>query len=131
MVCQWCLDRYRHDNQAINTMIDRAEGRRGKRPLKEDRFGKVTDAEPVVDWTLVERAHSQVSLNGYVTNISDEAAYHDLYQVERSFRMAKSGLAAGPCSTHFATASRPTSPSSPPPSRSPRSTSTHRHGLIQ
>jgi len=41
---------------------------------------------------------------GYVTNISADtfngervvAAYHDLYQVERSFRMAKSDLAARP-----------------------------------
>jgi hypothetical protein len=43
-------------------------------------------------------------LKGYVTNISADtfngervvAAYHDLYQVERSFRMAKSDLAARP-----------------------------------
>jgi transposase len=41
---------------------------------------------------------------GYVTNISPEvfdgervvAAYHDLYQVERSFRMTKTDLAARP-----------------------------------
>ena len=43
-------------------------------------------------------------MKGYVTNIGPEtmtgeqvvAAYHDLYQVERSFRMTKTDLAARP-----------------------------------
>ena len=97
--------RYRHDIQAINAMIDRAEAvAAGKRPLKKDRFVKLTDADPVVDWDLVERARYAAGLKGYVTNIALDvldgvqviAAYHDLYQVERSFRMAKSDLAARP-----------------------------------
>lgn len=105
VVWQWTFKRYRHDNQAINAMIDRAEAvANGKRPLKKDRFVKVTDADPVVDWDLVERARSLAGLKGYVTNIGVKtmtgeqvvAAYHDLYQVERSFRMAKSDLAARP-----------------------------------
>src|SRR3954468_15024628 len=105
VVWQYSFTRYRHDIQAINAMIDRAEaGTAGKRPLKRDRFIKVTDAEPVVDWDLVDRAQQVAGLKGYVTNIDPEtmtgeqvvAAYHDLYQVERSFRMTKSDLAARP-----------------------------------
>jgi hypothetical protein len=105
VVWQWSFKRHRHDNQAINAMIDRAEAvAGGKRPLKKDRFVKLTDADPVVDWDLVERARSLAGLKGYVTNIGLDtmtgdrvsAAYHDLYQVERSFRMAKSDLAARP-----------------------------------
>ena len=105
VVYQWRFARYRHDIQAINAMIDRAEAvAAGKRPLKKDRFVKLTDTDPVVDWDLVERARYAAGLKGYVTNISPEvfdgervvAAYHDLYQVERSFRMAKSDLAARP-----------------------------------
>jgi hypothetical protein len=105
VVYQWLFTRYRHDNQAINAMIERAEAvAAGKRPLKKDRFVKITDADPVVDWTLVERARSLAGLKGYVTNISSQtitgaqvvATYHDLYQVERSFRMTKSDLAARP-----------------------------------
>jgi transposase len=107
VVWQWTFKRYRHDNQAINAMIDRAAAvEAGKRPLKKDRFVKVTDADPVVDWDLVERARSLAGLKCYVTNIGVEtmtgeqvvASYHDLYQVERSFRMAKSDLAARPVS---------------------------------
>ena len=88
-------------------MIERAEAvAAGRRPLKKDRFVKLTKegADPVVDWDLVERARYAAGLKGYVTNISANvldggrivAAYHDLYQVERSFRMAKSDLAARP-----------------------------------
>jgi hypothetical protein len=105
VVYQWRFARYRHDIQAINAMIDRAEAvAAGKRPLKKDRFVKLTDTDPVVDWDLVERARYAAGLKGYVTNIALDvldgvqviAAYHDLYQVERSFRMAKSDLAARP-----------------------------------
>ena len=105
VVYQWRFTRYRHDNQAINAMIDRAEAvAAGKQPLKKDRFVKLTDADPVVDWALVDRARSLAGLKGYVTNITPQtmtaeqvvAAYHDLYQVERSFRMTKSDLAARP-----------------------------------
>ena len=105
VVYQWRFARYRHDIQAINAMIERAEAvAAGRRPLKKDRFVKVTDTDPVVDWDLVERARYAAGLKGYVTNIALDvldgvqviAAYHDLYQVERSFRMAKSDLAARP-----------------------------------
>ena len=72
--------------------------------MKKDRFVKITDAVKGVDWDLVERARYLAGLKGYVTNIDTDtmdgphvvAAYHELYQVERSFRMAKSDLAARP-----------------------------------
>jgi hypothetical protein len=105
VVWQWSFKRHRHDIQAINAMVERAEAvAAGKRALKKDRFVKVTDAAPAVDWELVERAQYLAGLKGYVTNINTDtvdgeqvvAAYHDLYQVERSFRMAKTDLAARP-----------------------------------
>jgi hypothetical protein len=105
VVWQWSFKRYRHDIQAINAMVERAEAVAArKRALKRDRFVKITDADPVVDWDLVERAQQWAGLKGYVTNIQVDimagervvAAYHDLYQVERSFRMTKSDLAARP-----------------------------------
>jgi hypothetical protein len=57
-----------------------------------------------VDWNLVERARYLAGLKGYVTSIDTGtmdgpavvAAYHELYQVENSLRMAKSDLAARP-----------------------------------
>jgi len=105
VVYDYSFKRSQHDNRAINKMIERAEAvTAGTRPLKKDRFVKISDAVKGVDWKLVERARYLAGLKGYLTNIDPDtmdgpqvvAAYHELYQVERSFRMAKSDLAARP-----------------------------------
>jgi transposase len=105
VVYQYSFKRAQHDNRAINAMVERAEKvASGERPLKKDRFVSFTDTSTTVDWDRVERARSLAGVKGYVTNIDAAAmdgpavatAYHALYQVERSFRMTKSGLAARP-----------------------------------
>lgn len=105
VVYHYSFKRSKNDDRAINAMVKKAEDvAAGTRPLKRDRFVRVDGATKGVDWDLVERARSMTGLKGYVTNISLEqmdglavvAAYHDLYQVERSFRMAKSDLRARP-----------------------------------
>lgn len=105
VVYQYTFTRAQHDNRAINAMVERAENvAAGERPLKKDRFVTFTDSTTSVNWDLVERARSLIGIKGYVTNIDPTvmdgaavvAAYHDLYQVERSFRMTKSDLAARP-----------------------------------
>jgi Transposase DDE domain len=105
VVYQYTFKRAQHDNRAINAMVERAEKvAAGERPLKKDRFVSFTDSSTSVNWELVERARSLKGIKGYVTNIDATvmdgpavvAAYHDLYQVERSFRMTKSDLAARP-----------------------------------
>jgi hypothetical protein len=70
----------------------------------KDRFVRIDTAGKGVDWDLVERARQLAGLKGYVTNLPVStmdgaavvAAYHDLWQVEKSFRMAKSDLRARP-----------------------------------
>ena len=105
VVYQYTFKRAQHDNRAINAMVERAEKvAAGQRPLKKDRFVSFTDSSTSVNWELVERARSLKGIKGYVTNIDATvmdgpavvAAYHDLHQVERSFRMTKSDLAARP-----------------------------------
>jgi transposase len=105
VVYDYSFKRSQHDNRAINKMIERAEAAAaGTQPLKKDRFVKIADAVKGVDWDLVERARYLAGLKGYVTNIDTNTrdgqqvvvAYRELYQVERSFRMAKSDLAARP-----------------------------------
>jgi hypothetical protein len=62
------------------------------------------------------RAQSLVGLKGYLTNLDATVMaaaevigkYHDLWHVERSFRMTKSDLRARPMFTAPATPSRPT-----------------------
>ncbi len=73
MVYQYSFKRSQHDNRAINEMIERAEAvAAGTRPLKKDRFVKITDAVKGVDWDLVERARHLAGLKGYVTNIAPD-----------------------------------------------------------
>ncbi|MDN5745628.1 MAG: transposase, partial [Nocardioidaceae bacterium] len=57
-----------------------------------------------LDEVSIERARQSAGYKGYVTNIAPDvmgghavvAAYHDLWKVEQSFRMAKSDLKARP-----------------------------------
>ena len=73
VVYEYSFKRSQHDNRAINKMIERAEAvAAGTRPLKKDRFVKITDAVKGVDWDLVERARYLAGLKGYVTNIDPD-----------------------------------------------------------
>jgi|tagenome__1003787_1003787.scaffolds.fasta_scaffold20625476_1 hypothetical protein len=109
VVYQYRFARHRHDDRAINAMVDRAEKvAAGKRPLKKDRFVRIEATGTEVDWALIERARQLAGLKGYVTNLPASTmdgqavvcAYHDLWQVEKSFRMAKSDLRARPVFHH-------------------------------
>lgn len=76
----------------------------GEKQAKSTRFVKTTSAGRSLDQASLARARSLVGLKGYVTNIPEPvmgageviASYHDLWQVEQSFRMSKSDLAARP-----------------------------------
>jgi len=105
IVYQYRFQRRKRDERAINAMVEKAEKvATGTRPLKRDRFVTVRGAAKAVDWARVERARQLAGLKGYVTNIPTSTmggaavigAYHDLFEVERSFRMAKSDLKARP-----------------------------------
>ena len=76
----------------------------GAAPLRKTRFLKVTGATKELDQSTIDRARQLAGLKGYVTNLPAEtmtgqgliSAYHDLWQVEASFRMTKSDLRARP-----------------------------------
>ena len=109
IVYQWRFKRNKHDDQAINAMIDRAERiADGRTPMKKARFLKVTGATKELDQAIIDRARQLAGLKGYVTNLPIETmdgdavidAYHDLWHVEESFRMTKSDLRARPVFHH-------------------------------
>ncbi|WP_431521101.1 IS1634 family transposase [Citricoccus muralis] len=109
VVYHYSFQREKRDNYSLNKQIEKAEKvASGARPVRKDRFVKLTGKKPGVDWALVERARQLLGLKGYVTNISPQvleggavvAAYHDLWKVEKSFRMAKSDLRARPMFHH-------------------------------
>jgi hypothetical protein len=109
IVYQWSFKRNKRDDRAINAMIERAEKiATGQAPLKKTRFLKITGASKELDQATIDRARQLAGLKGYVTNMPVEmmpgaaviSAYHDLWKVEASFRMAKSDLRARPVFHH-------------------------------
>lgn len=76
----------------------------GEKTARTPRFVKNTNDGHILDEASLARARRLVGLKGYVTNIPAGvmpareviASYHDLWQVEQSFRMSKTDLRARP-----------------------------------
>ena len=76
----------------------------GERAARAPRFVKITAAGRHLDEATLARANQLVGLKGYVTNIAVSVmdaetiinSYHDLWRIEQSFPMTKTGLAARP-----------------------------------
>lgn len=73
----------------------------GKIPAHHSKFVTVKAQEKRLNQKLIEKAYALAGIKGYVTNLTvpDKQiidAYHQLFQVEASFRMAKSDLRARP-----------------------------------
>ena len=109
VVYQWRFKRNKHDDKAINAMIERAEKiADGRAPLKKARFLKISGATKELDQTTIDRARQLAGLKGYLTNLPRAQmtgaavieAYHDLWRVEESFRMTKHDLRARPVFHH-------------------------------
>jgi len=109
VVYQWSFKRSQRDNKTINAQIARAEkAAAGKAPVTRTRFLKVTGAARELNHKTIDRARQLAGLKGYVTNLGPAvmdgaaviAAYHELWQVEASFRMTKSDLRARPVFHH-------------------------------
>lgn len=100
---QYKHDRARRTLKGIDEQIRKAEQAvAGKTAVKRNRFVKLTDATKTVNRELEAKARELAGIKGYVTNVADPTheqvigAYHRLFQIEKSFRMAKSDLAARP-----------------------------------
>ena len=80
----------------------------GKAPVKRNRFIQLSGGTRTVNRELEAKARALAGIKGYVTNlracpdgtpITAEfviGSYHQLFQIEKSFRMAKSDLQARP-----------------------------------
>ena len=76
-----------------------------KADIKRNRFLTVKGDKREINVALVEKARRKAGIKGYVTDLRIPAqevidAYHQLFQVERSFRMSKSDLKARPIFHH-------------------------------
>jgi Transposase DDE domain len=111
---QYRHDRARRTLRGIDEQVRKAEQAvAGNAPVKRNRFIQLTGGTRTVNRDLEDKARSLAGLKGYVTNlracpdgtpVTAEfviSAYHQLFQIEKSFRMAKSDLQARPIYHHL------------------------------
>jgi hypothetical protein len=104
---QYKADRARRTLRGIDEQVAKAEKAvAGKIPVKRNRFVALAGADKSVNRTLEAKARALAGFKGYITNIDNPTpafvldAYHRLYNIEKSFRMSKSDLAARPIYHH-------------------------------
>ena len=102
---QYSADRARRTLRGIEEQVRKAEkALAGQAAVKRNRFVKLTGGTRTLDQALVDKTRSLAGIKGYVTNLPPHqagpdfviGAYHRLFGIEKSFRMAKSDLAARP-----------------------------------
>lgn len=100
---RYSADRARRSLRGINEQVDKAEKAvAGKIPVKRNRFVALKGAEKSVNRALETKARTLAGWKAYTTNIASPASdfvvssYHELWRIEKSFRMSKSDLAARP-----------------------------------
>lgn len=106
---QYKADRARRTLRGIDEQVRKAEQAvTGNAPLKRNRFIQLSGGTRSVNRELEQKARALAGLKGYITNlracpdgtpVTAEfviGAYHQLFQIEKSFRMAKSDLQARP-----------------------------------
>jgi hypothetical protein len=110
---------YRHDRgrrtlRGIDEQVRKAEQAiAGNAPVKRNRFIQLSGGTRAVNRELEDKARALAGLKGYVTNLAAcpdgtpvtaefvIGAHHQLFQIEKSFRMAKSDLRARPVYHHL------------------------------
>lgn len=111
MVCQFSLKRFKKDRAILQQQITKAQAlvARGQ-PGRRAKFVTHKNAAVgyAIDQTLIDKTTRLLGIKGYCTNIPQQqlgnaqviARYHDLWNVEKAFRMAKSDLATRPIYHH-------------------------------
>ena len=100
---QYRTDRARRSLRGIDEQIAKAQRAvDGKAAVKRNRFIQLTGATKTVNRELEAKTRALAGWKGYTTNLVEHSAdfvigaYHQLWHVEKSFRMSKHDLAARP-----------------------------------
>jgi len=100
---QYRAARARRTLKGIDEQIAKAQSAvDGKIPVKRNRFVTIKDAKKSINRDLETRNRTLAGWKAYVTNIDAPTpefvigSYHQLWRIEKSFRMTKSDLAARP-----------------------------------
>jgi transposase len=104
---QYRHDRARRTLRGIDEQITKAHKVvDGKSPVKRNRFIAVSGESKSIDHDLEAKARALAGWKGYTTNLLDQTpefvidAYHQLWRIEKAFRMSKHDLAARPIYHH-------------------------------
>jgi hypothetical protein len=104
---QYKADRARRTLRGIDEQIAKAEAAvAGKAAVKRNRFVTLTGGDKTVNRDLEAKARALAGIKGYTTNLPDPdaefviGAYHQLWRIEKSFRMSKHDLRARPIYHH-------------------------------
>jgi len=104
---QYRADRARRTLKGIDHQIAKAEKAvSGQVAVKRNRFVQLTGGTKSLNRDLEAKARTLAGLKGYVTNLQAPTpefvlgAYHQLWQIEKSFRMSKTDLRARPIYHH-------------------------------
>lgn len=105
---QYRADRARRTLRGIDEQVAKAENAvAGKTSVKRNRFIALEGATKSVNRALEAKARALAGWKGYTTNLTDQTpefiigAYHQLWRIEKSFRMSKHDLAARPIYHHL------------------------------
>jgi len=106
---QYRHDRARRTLRGIDEQVTKAEKAvAGRAPVKRNRFIQLSGGTRSVNRELEAKARALAGLKGYITNLQAcpdgtpitadfvISSYHELWQIEKSFRMSKSDLQARP-----------------------------------
>lgn len=100
---QYRHDRARRTLRGIDEQVRKAQAAvEGKAAIKRNRFVKLTGGNRSVNRELEAETRAVAGIKGYVTNRLDLdggqviSAYHQLWHVEKAFRMSKHDLKARP-----------------------------------
>ena len=105
---QFRHDRARRTLRGIDAQVAKAERAvQGTAAVKRNRFIKLTGATKSVNRDLEAKARALAGWKGYTTNLTNQSsefvidAYHQLWRIEKSFRMSKHDLQARPIYHHI------------------------------
>jgi hypothetical protein len=105
---QYRHDRARRTLRGIDEQVAKAERAvDGHAPVKRNRYIQLTGATKIVNRALEAKTRALAGWKGYTTNLLSQPAefvidaYHQLWHIEKSFRMSKHDLQARPIYHHL------------------------------
>jgi hypothetical protein len=103
IIYQYRADRAKRTLRGIDEQIAKAEKAiKGQTAVKRNRYVQLTGGTKTINRDLEVKTRALAGLKGYITNLAAPTpeyvlgAYHQLWQIEKSFRMSKSDLRARP-----------------------------------